>query len=258
MYQFKVILKDVAKVYQRSNGALTAITNLNLEVIENEIICIVGPSGCGKTTLIDLIAGVYFPTHGKVLIDGKYVKGQNGTFGVVFQKDSVFPWNTVEKNVEYGLRIKGIEKNARKNIVNNFLRLVGLTEFGNVWPRELSVGMRKRVDLARAFAFNPEVLLLDEPFGSLDVLTKEEMQTLLFRIWQKKKKTILLVTHDPEEAVFLGHKVAIMTQRPGTIKHILNVPFDIPREPSIKLTPEFLKLRKEVVEILEITRDNNK
>jgi NitT/TauT family transport system ATP-binding protein len=248
--QSKVLLKHVTKAYGSSPNDFVAVENLHLEVFENEILCLVGPSGCGKTTTINLVAGFIRPTSGEVLIDGQVVGGPNSLCGVVFQADSVFPWMTVEQNVGYGLRSNGIPKGEREKLVRKYLDLVGLTGFANAWPRELSGGMRKRVDLARTYAFNPQILLLDEPFGSLDVMTKEEMQMLLLRIWQHERKTVLLVTHDPEEAIFVGHRVAVMTPRPGSIKQVFNIPFDMPRESSLRLTPQFLDLRREVVEAL--------
>lgn len=250
MKQPKISLKNVTKSYGVRSNECTAVANLNLEVYENEILCLVGPSGCGKTTIINLIAGFIQATSGAILIDDKAVSGPNGTCGVVFQADSVFPWMTVAQNIGYGLRFNDTPQFEREILVKRYLNLVGLTEFANAWPRELSGGMRKRVDLARAYAFNPQILLLDEPFGSLDVLTKEEMQLLLLKIWQHEKKTVLLVTHDPEEAAFLGQRVAVMTPRPGYIKQIFDVPFGTPRESSIKLTSQFLDVRREAVAAL--------
>jgi ABC-type nitrate/sulfonate/bicarbonate transport system ATPase subunit len=222
-----------------------------MDVPNGHIVSLVGPSGCGKTTVINVIAGFMKPTSGRVLVDSREVSGPVSHCGVVFQADSVFPWMTVEQNVAYGLKMNGHAATDITNAVEKYVELVGLTEFIHRWPRELSGGMRKRVDLARAYAFNPRILLMDEPFGSLDVLTKEEMQSLLLEIWQTERKTVLFVTHDVEEALFLGHHVAVMTSRPGSIKQTFEVPFPMPRMPSLKFEPEFLDLRRRVVEALK-------
>ena len=246
----KIELREVTKTYPGDGEPVRALLGLTLEAFENEITCLVGPSGCGKTTTLNLVAGFDVPTSGKVLVGGRTVKTPDGTCGFVFQADSVFPWMTIEENVAYGLRFNGTPKIAAKELVTKYLDMVGLSEFRHRWPRELSGGMRKRVDLARAYAFNPQVLLLDEPFGSLDVLTKEEMQLLLLRIWRSERKTVLFVTHDVEEAVFLGHRVAVSAPRPGFIKQIFDVPFEMPRELNLKLTREFLQLRRQITQTL--------
>jgi NitT/TauT family transport system ATP-binding protein len=247
----RVSLQHVHKIYGTNSNRVLAIEDLSLDISPEEILCLVGPSGCGKTTLLDLIAGFSTPTGGHILINGSEAGAPDGTRGVVFQSDSVFPWMTVEQNVGYGLSVKDNAKGFSSSDVANYLRLVGLSDFASRWPRELSGGMRKRVDLARAYALKPELLLLDEPFGSLDVLTKEEMQLLLLDIWQTEKKTVLFVTHDVEEAIFLGHRVAVMTPRPGSIRQTLEVPFPMPRAASLKLAPEFLDLRRQVTEALK-------
>jgi NitT/TauT family transport system ATP-binding protein len=248
--QAKVIYQGVSKIYQRNGKDFFAVKDADLEVFDNEILCLVGPSGCGKTTLLNIAAGLVRPELGRVLVDGLEVKGPSGKAGVVFQTDSVFPWMTVASNVEYGLRVNGMSAQRRKETVKRFLDLVGLSEAAEAWPRELSGGMKKRVDLARAYAFNPNLLLLDEPFGSLDVITKGEMQTLLRTIWQAEQKTVLFVTHDVEEAIFLGHRVAVMKSKPGAVKEIFDVPFTITRTPDLKLEAPFVELRRKITSAL--------
>jgi len=243
-------LIEVNKLYRSGGTDVLAIEDLSFGIQDKELVSLVGPSGCGKTTLVNLIAGFILPTKGKILIDQTPVAGPSASCGVVFQADSVFPWMTVTKNVGYGLRFNGTPKSQMEQVVKKYLDLVGLTRFADAWPRNLSGGMKKRVDLARAYSFDPQLLLMDEPFGSLDVLTKEEMQILLLRVWSEQKKTILFVTHDVEEAIFLGQRVIVMTPRPGTIKQVFSVPFPLPRDSRLKLSSEFVNLRRQVVEAL--------
>ena len=217
MQQFpKALLEGVSKIYETEKEHVTAVVNVDLTVREGEVVGIVGPSGCGKTTLLNLMAGFVRPTEGRVLIDDQPPIPGRGSVGVVFQADSVFPWMTVGENVGYGMQFNGSPTADRQAVVNRHLDNVGLAGLAHRWPRELSGGMKKRVDLARAYAANPQVLLLDEPFGSLDVLTKEEMQILFRRTWNDQRKTAIFVTHDVEEAVFVAQRVAVMsTQQIG-------------------------------------------
>ena len=247
MQQFpKALLEGVSKIYETEKEHVTAVVNVDLTVREGEVVGIVGPSGCGKTTLLNLMAGFVRPTEGRVLIDDQPPIPGRGSVGVVFQADSVFPWMTVGENVGYGMQFNGSPTADRQAVVNRHLDNVGLAGLAHRWPRELSGGMKKRVDLARAYAANPQVLLLDEPFGSLDVLTKEEMQILFRRTWNDQRKTAIFVTHDVEEAVFVAQRVAVMSTQPGTIKRIFDVPFGRQRESSVRLTPEFLELRRQI------------
>lgn len=243
-------LREISKVFTTEVAPFVAVRDLSLEVSDKELVSLIGPSGCGKTTILNVIAGFLEPTSGEIRIDGGRIKDRESVCGVVFQADSVFPWMSVRKNIGYGLAVQGMPKKERENVVEKYLHLVGLTNFADDWPRKLSGGMKKRVDLARAYAANPEILLLDEPFGSLDVLTKESMQMLLLRIWQAEKKTIVLVSHDIEEAIFLSHRVVVMTPSPGTINRTFDIPFEMPRDPSLKLSLEFLELRRQIVEAL--------
>ncbi len=254
----KAQLVGVDKTFENDGRSVQALSGLSLEVFKNEILCIVGPSGCGKTTAINVLAGFTSPTSGHCLLNGERIAGISPHCGVVFQQESVFPWMCVSKNIAYGLRFNGTPKGERDAIVQRYLTLVGLSDFAHSWPRDLSGGMRKRVDLARAYAANPELLLLDEPFGQLDVLTREEMQTLLLDVWACENKTMLCVTHDPEEAIFLGQRVAVMSPRPGAIVDTFPIPFPMPRDPALKCSPEFQELRRELLSALNRARHNSK
>jgi len=249
-----ISLKNITKIYPSKREDIVAIKNLSADIDKNEIIAIVGPSGCGKTTIVNLIAGLIRPTAGEILIDGQKVIKPDGKCGVVFQMDSVFPWLTVQQNIGYGLKLNGIQESTREELVDKYLDLIDLRDFADKWPRELSGGMKKRVDLARAYIVNPQILLLDEPFGSLDVFTREEMQMLLLKIWQANRKTILFVTHDVEEALLLANRIIVITQRPGTVKKVFNVPFTMQRDLTLKLTSHFQDLRRQIVEVLAIPR----
>lgn len=249
----KIAAYDVSMLYEAAGGArVHALDRVTVEIQPGEFFCLVGPSGCGKSTLLFIMAGLIEPTGGRVVMNGAEVHGPSVNRGVVFQGDAVFPWMTVRQNVEYGPRQTGVPAPQRKAIVDRLLKLVGLEEFANAWPRQLSGGMKKRVDLARAYANDPEVLFMDEPFGALDVITKENLQIEL----QKevgtlgKQKTIFFVTHDLEEALFLGDTVAVMSPRPGRIIASVNVPFPRPRDPHIKTTTEFQTLRRQLWDLL--------
>jgi ABC-type nitrate/sulfonate/bicarbonate transport system ATPase subunit len=246
----KILLQSVSQVFAAPGGAIEAIRGIDFSVGENEIVSIVGPSGCGKSTLLNLIAGFIAPTQGEVLVDGHPVTGPGADRAVVFQHDSVFPWLTVAENVGYGPRARGIPSAARGATVDRLLSLVGLAGERNLYPRQLSGGMKKRVDLARAYANEPEVLLMDEPFGALDVLTKEKMQSELLRFWQQDARTIVFVTHDIEEALFVGDRVVVMTARPARIAAEIAVPFPKEPDPVIKTSPEFQLLRRQIIDLL--------
>lgn len=253
----KIQLVDVSKVFDVSgNIAVEALQHTNLEISTNEIVCIVGPSGCGKSTLLNLIAGFLLPSSGQVLVDGQPVAGPGADRAVVFQQDSVFPWLTVEKNLEYGPRARGSAAAERKARVDELLALVGLTEYRALFPRQLSGGMKKRVDLARAYANDPDILLMDEPFGALDVFTKEKMQIELLRQWQQRMRTIVFVTHDIEEAIFIGHRVVIMTARPARVAGQVAVPFEKETHGRVKTTPRFQELRQQIIDSLSQVEAN--
>ncbi len=250
---YKLTAHGISKVYEGESGEKTiAIKNLNLQVKEGEFLCLVGPSGCGKTTLIKILAGLLLPTSGEILMDGKNVTGKpSRERGVVFQENAVFPWMTVEQNVEYGPRINGLPKNVIKEISKKYIKLVNLSGFEKALPKELSGGMKKRVDIARAYANNPDILLMDEPFGSLDSQTRSKMQTELLQIWQSERKTVVFITHDLEEAIYLADRIIVLTARPSYVFEEVTVPLSRPRKKSVKTTPEFVALRANLENMME-------
>jgi len=245
----KIMIRDVSLTYQGRNskhGDVIALQDINFSIYENEIVTVVGPSGCGKTTLLFLMAGLLKPTRGEILVDGEKVTGPNSQRAMVFQEDAVFPWLTVTGNLEYGLKLKGVSFSKQKEIVLHYIKLVGLEGFEDAYPKELSGGMKKKVDIARCYAINPAVLLMDEPFGSLDVITKERMQMELLRIWHTERKTVCFITHDIEEALFISQRIVILSARPGEVKRIVKVPFKGDRDLSLKTSAKFQDLRKEL------------
>ena len=244
-------LANVTKTFVTPSGPITVLSDITLELKRGRMLCIVGPSGCGKTTILNLISGFLTPTSGTVKINGRPIKGPGPDRAVVFQRDSVFPWLTVRQNLEYGPKVRGIPRRQWAPRIEEYLEKVGLQHCANHYPKQLSGGMRKRVDIARAYANNPEILLMDEPFGSLDVMTKELMQKDLLELSYKEQKSLIFITHDIEEAVFLGDEVLVMTRRPPNIKRRIEVPFSKPRDISVKLEPEFQALRKEIDAILK-------
>ena len=223
----KLELRNVTKTFNTEEGEMGALEGINLVVKPNEFLCIIGPSGCGKTTLLRLIAGLDHPSSGGIILDGKEVKGPSPDRGMVFQEFSLFPWRTVLKNVEFGLEIKGMKDKARREIAEKYIELVGLGGFENCYPYELSGGMKQRVAIARALATEPAILLMDEPFGSVDAQTRNILQEELLEIWEKTKKTILFVTHSVDEAVCLADRVLMMSVRPGHF--VMSVEIDIAR-----------------------------
>jgi NitT/TauT family transport system ATP-binding protein len=222
----------------------------NLDIPANSFVSFVGPSGCGKSTLLRIVAGLVAPSSGEVRVRGEQVKRPDARRGLVFQQDAVFPWLTVRKNVQYGLRIRGVRKAERERIADEWISLVGLEAFANSYPRELSGGMRKRVDLARSYAADPDLLLMDEPFGSLDSLTREQMQTALLQLWEQRRKTVLFVTHDLDEALYLSDIVAVMTSRPSRVHAVETVRLPRPRAPGVRTTAEFVEARNRLSALL--------
>jgi NitT/TauT family transport system ATP-binding protein len=220
--------QHVTKAFPARNGkaaatTLTAIDALDLDVRHGEFLCVVGPSGCGKSTLLDLLAGLTAPTSGRILVDGVEVTGPGLDRGVVFQQYALLPWRTAQGNVEFGLEAKGVPRRERAERARRHLSLVGLDGFESRYPHELSGGMKQRVAIARSLAFDPDVLLMDEPFAALDAQTRESLQAELLRIWSRTGKTIVFVTHGIDEAVYLGQRVAVMTARPGQIRTVVDV-----------------------------------
>ncbi len=232
-------------------GGFVALEDINLDVAAGEFVSIVGPSGCGKSTLLDLLGGLNRPSSGRILIDGREVTGPALDRGIVFQQYALFPWKTALQNIEFGLEAKSVRKARRTAIARDFLALVGLTGFEDRYPHELSGGMKQRVAIARSLAYDPDVLLMDEPFAALDAQTREILQGELLRIWEQSGKTIVFITHGIEEAIFLGQRVAVMTSRPGRIKQEVKIPFVArTQEEDLRSAPEFAGLRHEIWSLL--------
>ncbi len=234
----------------KSFDGLQALKNLALEVEDGEFMAIVGPTGCGKTTLLNLVAGLEKPSEGRIKINGEVVERPGFNRGMIFQEGGLLPWRTVAENVALGLEIKGQDGDAIKQRVQHYIDMVGLRGFEDSYPSELSGGMAQRTALARVLAYDPEILLMDEPFASVDALTREKLQNELLRIWSGTNKTILFVTHSIDEAVYLADRVAVMTARPGAIKTVIEIPRSRPRE-GTKGSAEFAELRERVWEFLK-------
>ena len=238
----KIQIRNLRKVYDTPERRVHALENVNLEIKDGEFLCLVGLSGCGKTTLLNMLAGFVEITAGDITMDGKPLT-ENYDKGVVFQEYALFPWRTARRNVEYGLEIRNIVPEERKRIALDYLRLVRLEEFADFYPHNLSGGMRQRVAVARALAFDPQVLLMDEPFGALDAQTREELQELTVDVWQKTKKTVIYVTHNLSEAVYLGNRIVVFIPRPGRIREVITVNIPRPRDP---LSSDFIEIQREI------------
>jgi NitT/TauT family transport system ATP-binding protein len=229
----------------------TAIKDVSLDVKDGEFMAIVGPSGCGKSTLLDLIGGLTEPSRGQILLDGKPITGPALDRGIVFQQYALFPWLNALENIEFGLEAKGVAAKERRDIARHYLALVNLSGFEERYPNELSGGMKQRVAIARSLAYNPEVLLMDEPFAALDAQTRETLQAELIRIWQQSKKTIVFITHGIDEAIYLGQRVAVMSAWPGYIKEIIDIPESLRADEDARSLPEFGKLRHYIWTLLQ-------
>ena len=242
----KVSIQGVEKKYNTRKGEVVALNGVDFDIRENEFICVIGPSGCGKSTLLNIIAGLLEPTSGQILVDGKPISGTGTDRGVVFQQYALFPWLTVKKNVEFGLKLKGLSKEECDTIAMKYLKMVELEKFADSYPKELSGGMKQRVAIARAYAMNPEVLLMDEPFGALDAQTRTQLQTELLKAWQEENKTCFFVTHDIEEAIVLATRVVIMSARPGRIKEVVDIDIPYPRDQETKMSDRFIELKNHI------------
>jgi NitT/TauT family transport system ATP-binding protein len=244
-------VKSTATRRRAGVETFTALENINLDVKAGEFLVIVGPSGCGKSTLLDLLGGLTLPSSGRILIDGNPIAGPALDRGLVFQQYALFPWRTALKNVEFGLEAKGVGRRERTEKAEYFLAMVGLAGFGGRYPHELSGGMKQRVAIARSLAYDPNVLLMDEPFAALDAQTREILQGELLRIWEESGKTIVFITHGIDEAVYLGQRVAVMTSRPGRIKRVIDIPLESrTRQDDLRALPEFARLHHEVWSLL--------
>jgi NitT/TauT family transport system ATP-binding protein len=238
-------VRDVSLAYDTPAGRVTGVAAASFAIEASEFLCLVGPSGCGKSTLLNIIAGFLAPTGGEVRIDGHLVTGQGLDRGVVFQDFAqLFPWRTALRNVAFGLEMKGVPKKEREEIALGYLRLVQLEAFANAYPHHLSGGMQQRVAIARALAYNPAVLLMDEPFAALDALTRDDMQRLLSDVWRETRKTVVYVTHNVAEAVYLADRVVVMTPHPGKVKAEIPIRLPRPRDP---LSVEFLDCQRELL-----------
>jgi NitT/TauT family transport system ATP-binding protein len=235
-------ISGVSLAYDTPAGRVEGVREAHFAIEQSEFLCLVGPSGCGKSTLLNIIAGFLTPTAGEIRIAGKKVAGHGMDRGVVFQDFAqLFPWRTALGNVAFGLEMKGVDKDERIRIAREQLRLVKLEKFADSYPHHLSGGMQQRVAIARALAYNPAVLLMDEPFAALDALTRDEMQRLLADVWRETKKTVIYVTHNVAEAVYLADRVIVMSPHPGTVKAEIRIPLPRPRDP---LSAEFLEWQK--------------
>ncbi|MFA7762523.1 ABC transporter ATP-binding protein [Streptomyces sp. NRRL S-448] len=254
----KIVFEEVTKTFptkdKKNKEQFTALDGIDLEIEAGEFVVVVGPSGCGKSTLLDLLGGLTRPSSGRILLDGKPITGPGLDRGIVFQQYALLPWRTALGNVEFGLEATGVPRRERKARAREFLDIVGLTGFEDRHPHELSGGMRQRVAIARSLAYDPDVLLMDEPFAALDAQTRESLQDELRRIWQRTGKTVVFITHGIEEAVYLGQKVAVMTSRPGRVKEIVPVSFGDRGTgflgEDLRSSPEFARYRHEIWTLL--------
>jgi NitT/TauT family transport system ATP-binding protein len=242
-----IIISGVSKVFQSAERELVALQDINLEIPRGQFTCLLGPSGCGKSTLLNAVAGFSLPTAGTIKCDGKLVAEPGPDRGMVFQEYALFPWMTVEDNIGFGLQIKGVGKAEIGVRVNALLAMLSLSDFRTRFPKDLSGGMRQRVAIARVLALDSPIMLMDEPFGALDALTRRNLQDELLRIWAELKKTILFVTHSIEEAIYLADRIVVMTYRPGTVKRDIMVDLPRGRDPA---SPEFNALKRELGQLV--------
>ncbi len=246
-------VENVDMCFSTRKGEITALRNISFDVKKGEFLAIVGPSGCGKSTLINILAGMLIPTGGQVLLNGEAVKKVSPKVGMVFQKYAAFPWMTVRENISYGPKIAKKTKEEINRITDHYCEMVGLEGYEHLYPKELSGGMSKRVDIARAYANQPEVLLMDEPFGALDDITKKQMQLELLNIWDQESKTVIFITHDLEEAIFLADRILVL-RRPSdgqeSLNFIQSVDFPRPRIPELRSEGKFVELKSYLSEVM--------
>lgn len=242
----KISVREVSKVFPLRDEQFVALDRVSLDIEDNEFVTVVGPSGCGKSTLMNILAGLETPSGGSALVDGAEVQAPGPERGVIFQQYALFPWLTVRQNVEFGLAVAKVPASVRRERADHFIRMVGLEQFADALPKMLSGGMKQRCAIARAYAVNPSILLMDEPFGALDALTRVTLQEQLLDTWSKEKRTVMFITHDVDEAVFLANRVVIMAARPGRVYDIVDVDLPYPRTEDVRLSPEFAQLRNRV------------
>lgn len=252
----KILAEHIDKIYTSGKKSTKAIEDASIDIQDNDFVCIVGPSGCGKSTLLRMLAGLDFPTNGNIIVNDGKVTGPGPDRGMVFQTYTLFPWMSVEDNIKFGLKLKKMPKDKQEEIANRYLKIIGLEKFAKSYPKELSGGMKQRVAIARALANQPEVLLMDEPFGALDPHTKSMMQLLMREIWEKEHPTVVFITHDIDEAVFLANKIYVMSARPGRIMKEVNVYLPHKRTLELKDSTEFIKIRKDINSLLYSSNKN--
>jgi len=248
MQKPKIVVENVSKNYMVGDKKIEVLHNISFTVYEGEFISIVGPMGCGKTTLLNIISGIEKPSSGRVLIDGKEVRDVQKNMALIIQEIGIFPWMTVLENVEFGLKLRNIEKQKRLEIARNYLKLVKLDGFENYYPSQISGGMKQRVGIARAFAVDPEILLLDAPFEQLDAQTRWYLEDELKNIWSTYRKTAILATNNVQEAVYLSDRIIVLTKKPAKVKEVIEV--NVPRN---RTDPEFMALRVKIEELIEST-----
>ena len=248
----RIVFDDVSVEFPVEGGRLRVVDRVSLSIHDQEFICIVGPSGCGKTTLMNMVAGFVQPGSGQVTLDGKPIEGPGRDRGVIFQEYGVFPWLSVRDNILFGLRLRSsrVPSSEHDAVCQKYLDLMGLQDFANAFPKTLSGGMRQRLAIARAYAAQPEFLLMDEPFGALDAQTRSKMQNLLLEVLQREAKTVMMITHSVDEAIYLASRIVVVTARPARIKTIIEVPFAYPRHEGLHETPEFGVLKAHVRDLV--------
>ena len=243
-------VQALGREFVGENGPVTALRDVSFKVHRREFLCVIGPSGCGKSTLIRMVAGLDYPTSGRMLLDGKEVHGPGPDRGMVFQGYTLFPWLTVTANVMFGLQMQGMDRNQAESEARQWIELVGLSRFEKAYPAQLSGGMKQRTAIARALAANPRILLMDEPFGALDAQTRAQMQTHLLEIWRNVDVTILFITHDLDEAILLADRILVLKANPGEVQEVIEVPVPRPRSLTQVNSPEFLAMRHRLDELI--------
>ncbi|HTH79650.1 MAG TPA: ABC transporter ATP-binding protein [Ramlibacter sp.] len=248
----RIRFEGVSVEFPTAQGPMKVLDDVSFDIRQGEFVSIIGPSGCGKTTLLNILGGFVEPTHGRVLLDGQPVSGPGPDRGVIFQEYGVFPWLTVRQNIEFGLKLGANRTPAgeREEIVQRYMKLMGLADFANHFPKHLSGGMRQRLALARAYAVRPQFLLMDEPFGALDAQTRTAMQDLLLEVLQREGKTVLLITHSVEEAIYLSSRIVVVTARPARVRTVIDVPFGYPRAENVHEDPRFVELRAHIRDLV--------
>ena len=252
MRPVRIAFENTSVSFPTAGGSMLVVDDVSYEICDREFVSVIGPSGCGKTTMMNIVAGFVQPSAGRVTLDGKPIAGPGPDRGVIFQEYGVFPWLTVKDNIAFGLKLRANRADTaeREEICRRYMHLMGLSDFADAWPRMLSGGMRQRLALARAYAVKPQFLLMDEPFGALDAQTRSAMQDLLLEVLAAEGKTVMLITHSVDEAIYLSNRIVVMTARPTRIREIIEVPFAYPRSDALNETREFTDLRSHVRDLV--------